>query len=291
MGSSKPPAQTTTTQTSAPPAFLQPALEQAAQGAQDLYAQGPGQYFPGSTVVPFSAETNQALTGIADRATMGSPLVQGAQESALQTIQGRGVNPFLGQAVNAATAPMYEQFSNTTLPDLRSAFAGFGRSGSGAENRALQQAVTNFGRGVGEQGAKLAYTSAENEAARQLAATQLAPGLAQQDYQDLQALAGVGATKEAQAGATLQDQINRYNFSQNAQANQLNQLIAQLSGIGGGGTVTTTGQGAQATGGFGGQLLGGIGGAASGAALGSMIAPGPGTLIGAGVGGLAGLFG
>ena len=74
------PTQTTTTQTSAPPAFLKPGLEQAAGAAQDLFAQGPQQFFPGSTVVPFAPETEQALTGITQRAQAGSPLVQGAQQ-------------------------------------------------------------------------------------------------------------------------------------------------------------------------------------------------------------------
>jgi hypothetical protein len=51
----------TTTNTSGPPAYLQPYYNQALQGAQSIYDQGPAGYYPGQTVIPFSDETNQAL--------------------------------------------------------------------------------------------------------------------------------------------------------------------------------------------------------------------------------------
>ena len=158
MGSSK-PAPTQQTVSSEPPAFARPGLERAAQAAVEQFEGPAPQFFPGSTVVPFAPETEEALTLQAERARAGSPLTSAAQQATLQTVQGRGVNPFLAQATEAATAPIFERFQEQTLPDLRSAFAGIGRSGSGAENRALQQAVREFGRGTAETAGRLAFGS------------------------------------------------------------------------------------------------------------------------------------
>ena len=201
MGSKSTPAPTTTTQTTEPPAFIRPALDRAVTAAEDLFESGPQQFFPGTTVVPFAPETEEALTGIAQRDRTGSPLVRTAQQTALETAAGRDVSPFLAPAVSAAAAPLFERFGEETLPQLRSAFASVGRSGSGAEQRALQQAVREFGRGTAEQVAKLGFAGSEAEAQRQLAATQLAPSLAQEDFTGLQRLAQVGGAREAQEPA------------------------------------------------------------------------------------------
>jgi len=291
MGSRSAPAPVTTVQQAGPPAFLQPGLEQAAQAAQAQFEGPAPQFFPGSTVVPFAPQTEQALQLTEQRALAGSPLVSGAQQTLGEIIGGRGVNPFLGQAVSAATAPLFEQFSGVTLPGLRSAFAGIGRGGSGSEQQALLRATTALGRGVSEQAGRLAFGSAEAEAQRQLQATQLAPGLAAQDFADIQRLAGVGQIREGQAGLQLQEQIDRFNFSQQIEQQRVNQLINQLTSLGGGlGTVTTTAPGIAQPSRLSSGLSGGLSGAASGAAIGSIV-PGLGTGIGAGVGGLLGLIG
>lgn len=292
MAGSKPQPVQTTTQVSEPPAYVKPFLEGAAQEAQRLYQTQTPQYYPGSTVVPFSGETQQALDLTTQRALAGSPLMTSAQQGAQQIVEGRGVNPFLAPAVQAATQPLFEQFQQQTIPGLTSSFAAIGRSGSGAENNALQQAVTNFSRGVGEQATRAALAASEGEAARQFAAIQGAPQMAAADYADIGRLAAVGSAREGQSQLQLQDQIDRYNFAQNIQAQQLNQLLAQLAAAGGGGgTVTSMIPNAQArTGGFANAAGGALSGAASGAMLGSVI-PGVGNVVGAGIGGTLGLLG
>ena len=288
MGGESRPAPTVETITAQPPAFALPGLELASEEAiRQFQAPGP-EFFPGSTVVPFAPETEQALQLTTQRALGGSPLVGAAQQTALETIQGRGVNPFLAGAVQAATAPLFEQFQEQTLPGLRSSFAGIGRTGSGAEQRAIQQATREFGRGAQEQAARLAFGSAEAEAARQQAALGGAPGLAQADFTGIQQLAGVGATREDLARQQLQEDISRFQFGQDIEGQRLNQLIAQVTGAIPAGAGVTRGV-AQAPGTS--RFLSGLGGAASGVAtggqVGSIFGPG-GSAIGAGLGGLLG---
>ena len=291
MGSDSPPAPTTTTQVQQPPAFAIPGLTFAAEEAQRQFDAGPQQFFPGSTVVPFSSQTEQALGLTEERALAGSPLTASAQQTTQDIIEGRGVNPFLAGAVQSAIAPIQEQFTGQVLPDIRSAFTSVGRSGGGREEAALQNAITNFGRGVGEVGGQLAFGSAEAEANRQLGATQLAPGLANQDFVDINALLGVGQAREGLTAANLQEDINRFQFEQAAPGLSLNDLIGQLTGASGQfGTTTFQQPGvAQPS-----RFLTGAGGALSGAATGATIGAfggPPGILAGGAIGGTLGLLG
>jgi len=294
-GSSAPPSSTQTT--TEPPSFARPGLKIAADAAVERFEGAPPQFFPGSTVVPFAPETEEALGLISERARAGSPLVRGAQQTALETIQGRGVNPFLGEAVAAANAPLFERFSQETLPGLRSSFAKLGRSGSGAEQGALNRAVAAFGRGTAEQASQLAFGSAEAEAARQQEALRIAPGLAAQDFVGAERLAEIGGVREGLSAIQLQEQIDRFNFAQNIESARINELISQLTGASGNlGTVTqpgarrVKGPSKTATG-----AVGALGGAAAGATIGAQFGtaanPGIGTAVGAVGGGILGLIG
>jgi len=291
MGSDDTPAPTTTTQRQEPPAFAVPGLTFAAEEAQRQFEAGPQEFFPGSTVVPFSGQTEQALQLTEERALAGSPLTAAAQTTTQDIVQGRGVNPFLAGAVESAIAPISQQFQEQILPDIRSSFASFGRSGSGREEAALQNAIEGFGRGVGNIGGQLAFGAAESEADRQLQATQFAPGLANQDFADINRLLGVGQTREGLQAAQLQEEINRFQFGQAAPGAALNDLISQLTGATGGfGTSTLQTPGVAQPSRFLTAGGGALSGAATGAAIGSIV-PGLGTAVGAGVGGTIGLLG
>lgn len=227
-GSSKQP--TTTTQTTEPPAFIQPYLKDAAQQAQNLYRSGGPSYFPGQTVAPFAPATQQGLSTITNLATQGGQLTPAASSELLGTIQGRGINPFLGQAAQAATAPLFEQFQQETIPTLQSIFARSGGTGGSAEGFGAERAATALGRGVSEQAANLAYQSANQERQNQLNALALAPSLDAARYADANALLGVGAAQQGQTQAEIQAAMDKYNYEQNLPATQLNQYIAQITG-------------------------------------------------------------
>ena len=69
--------------------------------------------------------------------------------------------------------------------------------------------------------------------ARQMEGAKLAPQFAELDYRDAQRLAQVGGAREADAMATLQSDIDRYNFEQNID----DQRLANYLSLIGGGTV------------------------------------------------------
>jgi hypothetical protein len=98
-----------------------------------------------------------------------------------------------------------------------------GRTGSAMHGRAL-------GEGLGDAIGGLAYQNYGAERGNMMNAMQMAPAMAQADYLDPQMLAQVGQTYEGQAGANLQDQINRFNFEQNLPDEKLRQYMTLVQG-------------------------------------------------------------
>lgn len=162
--------------------------------AQRLY-QGMPQA-PETLAVPQSAATIEALRRAEERAMAGSPLLRAAQEEQLATIQGRGVNPFLAGALEQSNRLAGEAYTQN-IQNLQSAASAAGRYGSGAMGQQAGKAQDIFARALAEQGGKLAYSSAEAERARQVAASQAAPQMSAADYADIQRLLQVGQGREA----------------------------------------------------------------------------------------------
>lgn len=278
-GSSKPPATQTTT--SEPPAYIAPYLKDAAGQAQQLYQSSSPSWFPGNTVAPMSDQTTQGLSQIQALAQKGGNLTPAANATLLKTIRGNNpVNPFLGQAVSAATAPIYDEFKHDTIPMLQSIFARSGGTGGSAEGFGADRAATALGRGLAEQAGTLAYNSAAQERQNQLNAVSLAPQMDAARYNDANALLGVGGAYDAQSQAQLQSQIDKYNYEQNLPALKLNQYIQQLQGGSQGGISTVTQANPQGSG-----ALGILGGLATGASAGGAVGGPIGAAIGAGIGG------
>lgn len=274
----------TTTQTTEPPAYLQPYLKDTAAEAQKIYQGGGPTYYSGQTVAPFAPATTQGLNTITNLATQGGNLTPAANAELLKTINGGTVNPFLGDAVKSANAPLFDQFKNETIPMLQTIFARTGGTGGSAEGFGVDRAATALGRGTAEQAANLAYQSASAERQNQLNAVALAPQIDAARYNDANALLGVGAMQQGQTQDEIQAAIDKYNYEQNLPALRLNQYIQQLQ-AGGSGSGITTATGLQAKGvNRTGAIIGGLLGGAAGAFGGPMGAA-AGATAGAGIGG------
>lgn len=108
---SKGPDNVTQTTTSEPPAYLLPYLRQATGSASSLFQQGPQQFYPGNTVVPFSQQTNQALNLQQNRALSGSPVIDAAQQATQDIALGNTplsmlMNPQMGPTGASTLSPL-----------------------------------------------------------------------------------------------------------------------------------------------------------------------------------------
>lgn len=229
---------TTTSTTSIDPT-IKPFVEYGLQEAKKQYEGAGPQFFQGQTYVSPSDATNQALQMAQQRATAGSPLVQAAQQQQLETIQGRGVNPFLQGALSAAYQPTVEAAQEATR-GLQSQASTAGRYGSAAMGQIAGRQAAELGRGLGGSLSNLAYQSTEAEAGRQAAAATNAPTMAQADYNDIQALLKTGQAGEQYDQAALTDAMNRWNYEQQLPQQKLQQFTNLFTQMPAGQTTTST---------------------------------------------------
>jgi hypothetical protein len=181
-----------------PPSYAKPFLEFGLSEAKNQYQSGTPNYYPETTVVGFSPETEMALTGIRDEALDPNSMTSQAQGIVQQNLM--GTNPLLAAAFKPA------------IDQVTSQFAKAGRYGSGANQSAMLSAL-----------APMAYQAQQDALAQ-------APQAA---LMDERLLTSVGEAREGLAQAELQDNINRFNFEQNQPMQNLKDYMALV----GGGTV------------------------------------------------------
>lgn len=228
----------TTTSSSAPtlPEYARPQYEQA---LKDIFAQyqdpNTTAQYQGSMVAPFSEQTQQALSRIQNRAMAGSPLQGAGSAEFLKTIQGDYLNPetnpYLQNTIDFANQNTIRNFQTSSIPALQATFAKGGRYGSGAiqgsfddANRALMNQLSNNTN-------TLAAQNYGQERQNQLNAALQAPQYAQNDYNDLSKLFGVGQVQDTQNQNLINEQIQKFYAPQAAQQQSLNDFITRLQAL------------------------------------------------------------
>jgi hypothetical protein len=134
-------------------------------------------------------------------------------------------NPYLGGMLNNAM--------NSVQSRVNSAFGSGGRYGSGIN----QEVMT---RELGNSANEILGGNYSNERNRQMQGMLFAPQMANQDYFDIGQLANVGAQKEGRAQGQINEDINRYNYNSNLEANALRNFIGLTGGNFGGTTTNST---------------------------------------------------
>lgn len=252
------------TQTTEPPKYVRPYLEDAARDSQALYNRGPAQYYPGQTVVPHSQQTTDALNMTEQRARAGSPLVGNAQGYANDVLQGNflNANPYLDATFNRAADAVQNR--------IQTSFAGSGRNVEAGRGLAAQE--------MNDLASQIYGGNYQAERQRMQELVPQAGYLSGLDYADAERLAQVGQQHEDLSGRQMEDSAARWDFAQNAPGVALDQYIARLNNQPGGSTTSPI---------YRNRAAGILGGAAAGQQIGSQFGYGG---WGAGIGGLLGGF-
>ncbi len=286
----------TVSQENEPWAPAQPFIQSGMSAAQNLVNSGVGQqYFPTSTVVPFSDQTELGLQAMEGRAIQGSPLVDATTNAITGIMDGSAPSAQYWKSnldgdylnSNPYLDATYDRMSDRVRGSVDAAMSRAGRTNSGAHQDLLTDNLGDLANQVYGQNYQLerdrqhqAGSAYDQYTGRQLQAAAIAPTVNNLEYQDIDRLLQVGQTRENLGRSYVEDMINRHNFGQQAPWNVLNNYQNIALGLGSlGGTASTT----QPGGGVLGGLSGGLGGAATGLALG-----GP---VGGIIGGLGGLLG
>jgi hypothetical protein len=287
--------------TSAIDPTLRPYLELGLRAAEQQFLQNQPQFFPGQTYVSPSQQTLDALAAQEQIARQAPASLQAAQESYMRGLGGLGAtasgaflsgNPYQQQMIQAATRPIMQQFEEQTLPGIASGFSAKGRYGSGAMERALGRATESTARAIGDVSTNIAFQDYGAERGRQqqailgqITAAGQAPQIYGQQFLPSQQLAQLGAAREAIAGLPLQEQMQRFQFAQQAPAQQLQSFLSSIYG-----TPMASSQYAPTPQAQTNRVGNVLGGAATGAGIGYMIGGATGAGYGAAAGTLGGLL-
>jgi len=290
------------TQTVAPPSWTMPGISDAAGRVTAAISSLPGQKYTGNfNALPNMELTNGAIDaykGAAGQATAGA----GQIEQAITGLNGvapvttgtfaPGAGYDLTGAIGAATAPLFRQLTEGTLPGLRSSAIDSGAySGDRAMSVLPSAAIQSTAENAQNLGAQFAYQDYQANEARRLAAyqtdqsnalqagtfnntfalnrAQMLPDLLMQQMQlasgagDL--LAGAAGTQQQAEQAIINNDLakNQYEWQYPFQGLDIaSALLSQLSGGYGTTTSNSTGTQTQSTGGAG-AIASGLLGAAS----------------------------
>jgi len=247
------------------------ALQGAFTGSNPLTTAGiPTQ--GGPNVAPLGGSEGDILNRIIQSVLGQNPLAQGSQNVLQQTLSGQFLdpssNPSLAANISAAQRPVIEQFNESIIPQLRSAFTQAGQTiqgdGSSPFGKALVQSSRDFQRNLGDISTRLVSDNFSRERQLQQGAVGQATAFSQGELQSLV----TGLQQSALPRFIEQSGIEAGTQEFNNQLNLLLQVLSLASGAASPNTQTiqATGAPAQSATDFGsigtaaGQGLGALGG-------------------------------
>lgn len=310
-GGSAPANQTTTVQL---PEYVQPYAVDLMNRSAALSNQDVPQY-GGQMTAGLNSDQLGAMHLIRSRAVNGSADINSARNNLAATMQGQyfrptetnpymGDNPYLDATIQKTQGDIARNYAAGTGAQTLAQFRNAGAFGGSAmqetqdmQNRALGDALSNASSNMRMQNYSQSAQLAEGalnrssqdynaERQRQIQAMMFAPQLANTDYQNYQALLGVGDIARDDQQSQLNDAYQRWLNQVNAPYQQLETLAGGITGATGGGMARqqTSPNPYQRS-----STASALGGLTAGAGAGSMFGPW-GAAIGGGLGLLGGLF-
>jgi len=207
------------TGTNAPWKPVQPYLKEGFEDAQALYNQGPNQFYPGQTYVNADPLEHLANTQRLEYAQNQLPgqisATQNAQQSMLNAPDIDN-NPYVQNLMQRVNQRIGQDFNETVMPGIKSnsiQAMNLGGSRQGiAEGVAAGRAADAMADATARLGSE-AYNAGLNQQYRGVAS---APQVAQLGFMPADTTGQAGQFLRGQAELALGDDIQRYNFQQNA---------------------------------------------------------------------------
>ena len=210
------PQNITTTTATEPSEFVKPYVTEAFGQAQNMFQSTSPNFYPNQTYTDFAPESNAAMQLATNRA-MNNPLLASSQSEINNILQGNYLDP----STNKYSQQLYDQIAGDVTSGVQSQFSKAGRLGSAANQEVLASEL-------GKLGTQVYGDQYNQERANMMSATQLAPGIAQADYTDIQALGGIGQQKEAMDMAKIQDSMARFYFEQQKPYYKLREYLGSI---------------------------------------------------------------
>ena len=211
---------------------VNPAMAGTQATASGQYLSG-NPFFQGAFAPAAQAATtqfNQAIGDIGSAASKAGRYGSGA----MNTLQDRASGQLAQQLSNTAGQLAYQNYAaeRGMQESAQGRLAGLSQQDINNQMAAAQGLGSNYQQALANQ---IAATSGigstfSSDVNRQLAAAQLAPGMAQADYQDIQNLLSAGQLQEGYTGQQTAADIARFNFQQNAPQQNLSTFLSSVYG-------------------------------------------------------------
>lgn len=283
---------TNSTSTSDPNPVVQPILKRGVGFLDDYFAKNPNapSLFPGSYTAAPSVATQSANQTYRDIATsgLGWGIDPASRQNVADTLGGKfldpGANPYLQKYLRAGFDVQNEEFNNSVMPNLRTQFAGAGRTGSGADFNVAMRGADALARGQADAAAKAEAGAYSDERGRQMQAQGLLPSLQGMDMARAGALARSGQGIDAYEQRLRDEQIFRDTYGKTADLDYWLNIAQRGLGMYPGGQTNASGSSSGSS-----YEMGG-GGGGFGSFLGPMMSLGGGAMSMFGGGGMGGMF-
>lgn len=229
-------------------------LPEWAQGsARQLLSRGEGlstmpmQVYGGQRTAGLNGMQTQGMKMASDRATNGSAEVNAGSRNLTDTLGGKYLaagNPYLGAAIDRASGDVTRNYQGAVGAN-DSLMARSGAFGGSAWQQAQEGAQRQLATGLTDVSTQMHMADYGQERQNQMAAQQTALAYGQQPYMDAKALQDAGATQYGYDQQLLTDNMDYFNEKAQAPYKQLDVLANSIRGaVGGGGTVSQAGPGA-----------------------------------------------
>jgi len=234
--------ETTSTQTSAPWAELQPHLKNIFGRAEGLAGQ-PQQFFPGQTYAglnPYQQQGMQSQLGYAGGGLADQ--VGAAQQAQLGALQAPDVanNPYIGGVADTITDRLNRNFSENLMPGIQGGATMAGQSGGSRQGVAEGIAARGTQEALGSSLNQLYGDAYGRGLQAQSAAMGMAPQMAQLGMMPGQVQQQVGGQMRAEDQMGIDEAVARHDFEQQEPWQRLGQYNALLGGGQGYGSTTST---------------------------------------------------
>jgi len=221
-----------------------PYVKDALSEQQRLYREGPGTYYPGQTYLDPNANQTAAMEQMAANANVNDPMLQNASNLNNQMIQGDYLqnNPNFNAVMSTAGRAATDQY-NQAMTNTNSAASMSGRYGSDAHSRMASNNSSNLAQSLSDTAGQMAYQNYANERGMQNSAMNNAQQIAQGQNFGANQLANVGGMQAQFDQAQLNADIQRHDYGQNANQQNLANYTNAVWGAPGGSTSTTSSSG------------------------------------------------
>lgn len=222
------------------PKELRPLATQFANKAMQI---GNNAYTPftGQRFAPLAGDQTSAMSMIRNRALGGDPVMNQANQTMMQTLQGGQTNPYLNSMVDQAQQSVARNYNMFTKPQTESAMVNSGSFGNSGLLQMQQEQQRQASEQMGNIATQMYGQAYDQDRARQMQALGMAPTYGNQAYQDAAQLLNSGALQQANKQQGLD-----FNYQQFAEAREQPYKNLQAMGLPFGsnmGSTTKTSQG------------------------------------------------